>query len=103
MSEEYQPRYKWRQTWPEKGEDYECVWNGISVGRIYRIIGGPQDRMWFWTQYAHQDTPTRIPANSSGVIDGTARDAAKIVEEAFDAARERWGDPRPSPWPHNRR
>ncbi|APO72523.1 hypothetical protein IE4872_PD02007 (plasmid) [Rhizobium gallicum] len=50
MHPEYQPKYKWRETWP--GEDHQDVVSldgDLQFGRIYLdLTSGPPARQWRW-------------------------------------------------------
>ncbi|ULJ76255.1 hypothetical protein [Rhizobium gallicum] len=50
MHPEYQPKYKWRETWP--GEDHQDVVSldgDLQFGRIYLdLTSGSRARQWRW-------------------------------------------------------
>lgn len=77
MTDEWKPRLHWRITWADdpKKQDYTARADKQSretIARIYHMISAPDPDRWFWACY----DPT-----ASGTVRGTARDAAKIVED----------------------
>jgi len=80
-------RLRWCRTWddePKELEDY-AAWDGdILVGRFYRIPSGPEKGRWFWTVTCFRGAPTADTGPHNGRLDGTARDAARMVEAVYD-------------------
>lgn len=82
---EYQPKYRWRLTWPDKPDDFVGHEGGRSFGRFYRKIGGLADEDWWWTMNC-ADLDPRFGSGTSGLA-ATAREASRMVEEVYDAAK----------------
>jgi hypothetical protein len=86
---EYLHRYKWRQTWPgESDHDFVGDDDGAYIGRIYRVDRYLIKGKWKWngaSPKANRGTPA---TPNSGLVD-TVKEAARKVEEYWDAAKER--------------
>ena len=84
-------RLNWRQTWPDKPDDYVCTVKGHrgSVGRIMRFDAGPQPGRWQWCYQAMLDGVTRV-GELTGVSD-TPRRAALEIEKRWVADLEKSG------------
>ena len=83
---EYQPRYKWRVTWPDEGDkdswqtDF-CGWDGeIRVGRIRYEPHGPKKDFWQWSGHGGRVGERLTP--HQGYVP-TAREASRKVEEYY--------------------
>jgi hypothetical protein len=66
-------KYKWRKTWPDRENDFVCVDDGVTVGRIYIHHMGA----WVWFMNADEFVC------SNGSAD-TPREAARCLEDAYD-------------------
>lgn len=85
---EYQPRYKWRKTWPDRENDFvgydpatpDHVGEPATIGRFHLqwIPGGEK---WLWSMQWGSNGRELITTN--GIAD-TPREAAKAIEESYD-------------------
>ncbi|MAU96172.1 MAG: hypothetical protein CMP81_09820 [Fulvimarina sp.] len=85
----------WQRTWPgEPTEDYVAMWEGTEVARFYRYdVSSERKGQWLWTVFAYHRSPTAESGPAGGFVSGSAREAAHVVEEAFERARAVWGIP----------
>ncbi len=75
-------------------EDYVALWEGTEVGRFYRYDGSSENKgLWLWTVFAYHRSPTAESGPTGDFVKGAAREAAFVVEEAFERARAVWGTP----------
>lgn len=81
---EYQPRYTWRPTGLDKAQNYTCHVKDRAVGRIY-LADEMSEAGWFWAMHAHGPDIDRKGRKTVGYA-ATPREAARHVEEAWDAA-----------------
>ncbi|MBB4228509.1 hypothetical protein [Rhizobium mongolense] len=83
-TEEYQPKYKWRETWPGEGhQDFVSVDGDLQFGRIYLdLTTSSRARQWRWAISA-------IPGQRQNILphngwQPTAREASRKVEELYE-------------------
>lgn len=84
--EEYQPRYSWRPTGLGMKQDFCCHVDGRAVGRIY-LANSFREESWYWSVFAHGPNIYRQRRKLSGHA-STPREAARHVEEAWDAVSQ---------------
>lgn len=78
MSEIPTPAMKWRQTWPDRADDFICLdGNGEAVARIFKH----HDGRWNWYMNAWN------LQSVNGCIAGHPREAAVAAELAFRQGR----------------
>jgi len=85
---EYQPKYKWKQTWPgEVGlngkplEDFEG-WDGKTIiGRIRHEEAGPMKGKWQWNGQGPLRMKRHLPQQG---YSASAREASRMAEEYYD-------------------
>lgn len=94
MTEPYQPKYRWQPTWPNDVKPDEPVFDFAAfdgderAGRIYKVLGGPQDKRWQWCgAYPHSGWGGRPIMPNTG-YEGTARLAVQRCEEYWDAMKQ---------------
>lgn len=85
-------KYRWRQTWADKPDDYvgkdpgnlDQFGNPSTIGRFYlaQIPGGMAWR-WF-TQWAPPGAGAHLPSG----VSQSEREAAKAIEDAYDQIRD---------------
>ncbi len=88
MEHEIKLRLKWRQTWPDREQDFVASASGYDgpVGRIYeQQKPGSGDIHWFWAFQASAGEVSRNIGTTSG-HEATAREAAREVEQCWFAA-----------------
>ncbi len=91
---EYQRRYRWRRTWqgdPVPAEDYVCVVDGETVGRIIYKESQPGKFHWYWFSGHSRKIHANIMPQDGKV--STRQEAIRIIEERYDAQREMAGLP----------
>lgn len=90
-------RLKWLATWPDKEADFSALAVGYhdSVGRIYLYDSSPS-KTWFWAMNAHGPEVSRNVGALHGIA-GSARAAARLVEDAWFAAIKGSALDRPEP------
>lgn len=88
VTEPYQPRYKWRDTWPgETGldgkplQDFQGWDEGTAVGRIRLEEAGPMKGKWQWAGHGGRVKERLLP--SVGYSD-TAREASRLAEDYYE-------------------
>ncbi len=87
--------FEWRRTWRgEKPFDYSAKDGNVSIGRIYKVNGGPEHDRWHWAIHAFLPLTAEGPKMGAiqGSEDGTAdtRDeACRQVEESYLRMRHR--------------
>jgi hypothetical protein len=62
--------------------DYTALDGATVVGRVYRIDGGPEQGLWFWSMTAHRPGP-RPQILTSGK-EARRGDAGRRVVEAYE-------------------
>ncbi|WP_455874550.1 hypothetical protein [Rhizobium yanglingense] len=84
MTEEYQPKYKWRETWPgEDHQDFVSLDGDLQFVRIYLdLTSGSRARQWRWAI-------NTIPWQRQNILphngwEPTAREASRKVEELYE-------------------
>jgi hypothetical protein len=84
MTADYQPRYKWTETWPGEGkQDFVAIENGEPFGRIQLDeITHNRQGTWKWNA-THVAWAKQHPLPHGGWAD-TAREASRMVEEYHD-------------------
>ncbi|OJU12276.1 MAG: hypothetical protein BGN85_09485 [Alphaproteobacteria bacterium 64-11] len=80
------PRYRWRHTWPDKGDDFMGFDGDRKIGRIYRAAWSPDGGAWCWYWQADGPDIDRRYSGSAGTVK-TARLAAKVIEDLYDRAK----------------
>ncbi|WP_146258633.1 hypothetical protein [Agrobacterium rosae] len=86
MTDQYKPRYKWKETWPGEGHEDYSGWDGPDIiGRLQIVMGGK----WLWAA-GHASWILKRVVPHTGYID-TAREAAKLIEEYHDAMKASHG------------
>jgi hypothetical protein len=79
----YQPKYKWRETWPGEGHQDFAAWDGETpVGRIRLEESGPMNGRWHWSGNGGPNVKRRLTPNTGYVA--TAREASRMVEDYYD-------------------
>ena len=84
MSEEYQPKYRWKETWPGEGhQDFQAFEGNQSFGRIQLDkTSGSYIGKWKWN-ITHIPWVRKHPMPHSG-WEETAREASRAVEELYE-------------------
>lgn len=88
MEPEIKLRLRWRQTWPDREQDFVAEAAGYqgSIGRIYeQLKAGTLDKHWFWSFQAYSGEVSRNIGATTG-HESTAREAAREVERCWFAA-----------------
>ncbi|TFF20531.1 hypothetical protein E3C22_16615 [Jiella endophytica] len=95
VAPEFQPTLKWRRTLPDQTrDDFVALSDGFEVCRFYRYrVSSELQGQWFWTVFAFHRTPNAETGAMQGFVRGSARDAAKVAEAAFERAKAVWGIP----------
>lgn len=91
MPDQYQPIYKWRETWPGEGhQDFSSFDGDQSFGRIQvDEVTTSKLGMWKWNV-------TRIPWVREHIVphsgwEETAREACRTVEEHYEKLKAAHG------------
>lgn len=89
MTGAYQPKYKWRVTWPDPSDadshttDF-CGWDGdVCIGRIRFEPQGLKKNMWQWSGHGPKKLPKGRLTPHQGYED-TARNASAKVEDYYE-------------------
>ena len=92
---DYQPKYKWRETWPgETGLDGKQLqdfqgWDGETpVGRIRLEESGPKRGSWQWSGHGPRVRQRLVPHQG---FEQSARDASRMAEDYYDRLLEHNG------------
>lgn len=80
MTEEIQLKYRWRQTWPEREDDFVGYDGDVSIGRFYKYMA-PGGYTWRW----FFDAVLQGTGVARGGMCDTAREAAHEIERWYDA------------------
>jgi hypothetical protein len=89
---QYEPRYKWRETWPGEGHQDFAAWDGEeSFGRI-QLDTITHNRKGKWKWNVTHISWVRI---HKGYVHGgwadDAREASRMVEELYDRLKDMHG------------
>jgi len=91
LPEQYQPRYKWQETWPGGGKQDFVGYDGKEiVGRIQvdQTTSGKENQ-WRWNGGFASWIRRRIMPQQGW--EATAREASRKVEEHYDKLKEMHG------------
>lgn len=58
-------------------DDWSLADGGLSIARLYRIVGGPQDGQWAWFV---QVLPDGTPGNGGTGVEATGKAAREACE-----------------------
>jgi hypothetical protein len=85
MTEPARLRLGWEKTCPDSENDFAARdHDGMAVGRFHWVERSPTGPYWSWTLTAFDESPTDETGPHHGAIQGTARDAARVVENAYE-------------------
>lgn len=96
MREQITLKYRWRQTWPDKPDDYsgrdpgtlDHAGNPVVIGRFY-LAHVPGGMAWRWfMQWMPERGGVLLP---SGIAE-SEREAARAIEDAYDAVKPSAGN-----------
>ncbi|TAZ00090.1 hypothetical protein [Rhizobium leguminosarum] len=88
MQDEYQPKYKWRETWPEEGgQGFEGIDGGECFGRVQLdTTTSNRKGMWRWNPGFEPWVRERIMPQQGW--EETAREASRRAEEHHDRLKQ---------------
>jgi hypothetical protein len=91
MTEVYQPRYRWRETWPGEGhQDYQAFDGDQSFGRI-QLDKTSHTKIGLWKWNITHIPWVRKYIMPHGGWAADAREASRMVEEHYDRLKELHG------------
>jgi len=87
---EYQPKYKWRETWPGEGHQDFAAWDGdLQFGRILLDLTSQRNGQWIWAiNHIPWQRQTIMPHHGWAP---SAREGSRLVEGIYEKLKRLHG------------